>query len=167
MTRSTTTFSLCTVSPCTSSQSVSEPRCLKALLYADQWVMLTTLAAGTYGIPTITSNINGLPETVRHQQIGFCLTPTLSVEQYANISAASIDFSPQVYDPVQDRLTPPLILSPEQLADSIESLYRNPETYRRLSDGAREYAAVSRCFNDLAQTLCQRLLTRADPRPHG
>ncbi|EOV0998111.1 glycosyltransferase [Edwardsiella piscicida] len=127
---------------------------------------LTALEAGTYGIPTITSNIDGLPETVHHQQTGLCLTPTLSVEQYAHISAASTDFSPLVYDPVQDRLTPPLILSPEQLADSIEDLYNNPETYQQLSDGAREYAAASRRFNDLAQALCQRLLTLAPPRPH-
>ncbi|QPR28771.1 glycosyltransferase [Edwardsiella hoshinae] len=118
---------------------------------------LTALEAGTYGIPTITSNIDGLPETVRHQHTGLCLTPTLSVQQYADLCGASINFAPLVYDPLHDCLTPPQILSPQQLADSIEYLYHHPEVYQRLSEGAREHAAASRDFAALADALCQRL----------
>ncbi|WP_370560051.1 glycosyltransferase [Edwardsiella tarda] len=36
---------------------------------------LAALEAGTDGVPTITSNIDGLPETVRHQHTGLCLPP--------------------------------------------------------------------------------------------
>ncbi|BEH74086.1 Glycogen synthase [Edwardsiella tarda] len=122
---------------------------------------LAALEAGTYGVPTITSNIDGLPETVRHQHTGLCLTPELSVQQYADLCGASTHFAPLVYDPQHDRLTPPLMLSPVQLADSIEYLYHHPEVYQRLSQGAQEHAAASRDFNALAEALCQHLMTWA------
>ncbi|WP_370556036.1 hypothetical protein NMD86_16605 [Edwardsiella tarda] len=53
------------------------------------------------------------------------------------------------------------MLSPVQLADSIEYLYHHPEVYQRLSQGAQKHAAASRDFNALAEALCQRLMTWA------
>lgn len=122
---------------------------------------LAALEAGAYGLPTITSYVDGLPEVVLHEQTGLCLSPELSVTQYAALTDASTAFAPVVYRPDLDTLTAPSMLSPQQIAQALLALYQAPERYTKMSAAALQHAANSRTFAELSSALLQRLHTLA------
>lgn len=123
---------------------------------------LAALEAGAYGLPTITSYVDGLPEVVIHEHTGLCLSPELSVEQYATLTGASTAFSPLVYRPDLDCLTEPTMLSPQQIAQALLHLSENPQCYAKMSRAAQQHAQSSRSFADLSAALLQRLRALAD-----
>ncbi|MGL5008099.1 MAG: glycosyltransferase [Plesiomonas sp.] len=120
---------------------------------------LSCLEAQAFGIPVITSFVDGLPEAVQHQKSGYCLEPTLSVNEYKTLTQASTAFSPLIYSPTNDTLLEPKMLSPQQIADSIIALYRAPEVYASLSLGAIEHAHTCRSFTQLCDSLINYLST--------
>lgn len=118
---------------------------------------LAALEAGAYGLPTITSYVDGLPEVVLHERTGLCLSPELSVEQYAALTGASTVFSPLVYRPDLDCLTAPTMLAPQQIAQALLYLCENPQRYAEMSRAAQQHAKNSRNFADLSHTLVHYL----------
>lgn len=118
---------------------------------------LAALEAGAYGLPTITSYVDGLPEVVLHERTGLCLSPELSVEQYAELTGASTAFSPLVYRPDLDCLTAPTMLAPQQIAQAVLHLCENPQRYAEMSRAAQQHAKNSRNFADLSHTLVHYL----------
>ncbi|MFL1802447.1 glycosyltransferase [Plesiomonas shigelloides] len=122
---------------------------------------LAALEAGAYGLPTITSYVDGLPEVVLHERTGLCLSPELSVEQYAALTGASTAFSPLVYRPDLDCLTAPTMLAPQQIAQAVLHLCENPQRYAEMSRAAQQHAQHSRSFAELSTALLQRLRSLA------
>ncbi|MGL5697235.1 MAG: glycosyltransferase family 4 protein, partial [Plesiomonas shigelloides] len=122
---------------------------------------LAALEAGAYGLPTITSYVDGLPEVVLHERTGLCLSPELSVEQYAALTGASTAFSPLVYRPDLDCLTAPTMLAPQQIAQAVLYLCENPQRYAEMSRAAQQHAQHSRSFAELSTALLQRLRSLA------
>ncbi|MGL5344211.1 MAG: glycosyltransferase [Plesiomonas sp.] len=123
---------------------------------------LTALEAGAYGLPTITSYIDGLPEIVQHGITGLCLQPELTIEQYAVMTSASTHFSPLIYRPDQDQLTPPTMLSPQQIAEALIRLYHDPQSYTQMSAAALQQAKTNRNFHMLSESLLKRLRNIAE-----
>ncbi|MGL5758115.1 glycosyltransferase [Plesiomonas sp.] len=120
---------------------------------------LTCLEAQAFGIPVITSLVDGLPEAVQHQQSGYCLEPALSIHEYKTLTQASTAFSPLIYSPTQDALLEPKILAPEQITDVIIALCNAPEIYASLSKGALAHTQSCHSFTQLCDALMNHLKT--------
>lgn len=90
---------------------------------------LVCLEAMAYGLPVIASNIDGFVEIIHHDQTGYCLTPTLSIAEYAVLTGASTDFAHSVYDPVTDSLIGTRLLRPTDIASAIMKLADDEPNY--------------------------------------
>ena len=97
---------------------------------------LVCLEAMAQGVPVIASQVDGFPEVIQHGVTGLCLTPTLSVADYAALTGASTAFAPQVYDPASQQLVDTHLLSPDALADGVLALTRQASVYQAYSTAA-------------------------------
>lgn len=90
---------------------------------------LVSLEALAFGVPTIVSRVDGLPETFPQPWAGLAVQPTLPLDRYASLGS-SLDRMPAlVYDPATETVGPPLALDPEALVDAMEKVLDNYSTY--------------------------------------
>lgn len=94
---------------------------------------LVCLEAMAQGIPVICTSTDGLTETVIDQVTGYCLTPTLSPEEYTRLTGIPADAPDVVYDPTRDQLKPSRFLAPEAIANAINDLIAHPTRYTEMS----------------------------------
>jgi len=97
---------------------------------------LVAAEAMARGVPVLCTRVDGLPEVVEHEVTGLCLSPTLPVERYPEFGGHLNGMPYHVYDPQNDRISPPRLLSPDVIADAVCSLIRSPERYAAMSGGA-------------------------------
>lgn len=93
---------------------------------------LSCLEALYYGVPVIYPMIDGQPEVVKDHYCGIGIIPRISPREHYSDTNINIDFPHQVYDPINDCLKDPLILSPIECADAVEKIvdHDNYQLYR-------------------------------------
>lgn len=91
-----------------------------------------------FGVPVIYPLIDGQPEVIKNGVCGIGLTPSVTIEEHEKLTGIRVDFPYDVYDPVKNIMTRPLLLSHTACADAIETLL-NPQTYQRFSEEATRW----------------------------
>lgn len=94
------------------------------------------IEAAAYGCPAIVANVDGLPETLVHGETGVVLQPQLPIGDYPGFGGKVDGLPPYVYDPLEDRLTPPRLVAPEELAAAVARLCASPGDYVRIAGAA-------------------------------
>jgi len=97
---------------------------------------LVVAEAMAHGCPVIVAAVDGLPEVVRHNKNGFCIEPSLAVEQYAQLGGSHDQLPEYVYNPNTDKIEAPKLVDPIALADKIQALCSQPVLYERMSQAA-------------------------------
>ncbi|ACY82926.1 glycosyltransferase [Edwardsiella piscicida] len=90
---------------------------------AHETCSLSCIEAMSFGIPIISANIDGQPEIISNGHTGFCISPTLSMEDYCKKTGMSLPFQKDIYYPENDTIGPPRLLSPKDAADKIIEIY--------------------------------------------
>ena len=99
---------------------------------------LSCMEALYYGLPVIFPVIDGQPEVVKDGVCGLGITPSVTIEEHLKLSGIKVDFPYKVYDPVNDSLVEPKLVSHILCADAVEKLL-SAETYKKFSQNARNY----------------------------
>ncbi|MBB3950796.1 glycosyltransferase [Aureimonas jatrophae] len=97
-------------------------------------------AAG-FGVPSVATAVDGLPEAMRDGVSGLCVRPTLPLARLAGFGGDASDVYPLVYDPAGDSIGAPRLPDPGALADAIRRITDDEASYARFSRGALETAA--------------------------
>ena len=117
---------------------------------------LVALEAAARGCPVIATLVDGLPEVVIDGETGFCIEPTLPVEQY--IPKETLSKLPDlVFNPKDKKLQTPLLLDPNSIADHITKLMQQPDEYMRLSGNAIAFAKKRSDFSTYTDQLIRFL----------
>jgi len=95
-----------------------------------------SIEAQFMGCPVIVSKVDGLPETIEHGVTGYCITPTLDINDYIKMGGSRKGLPEYVYNPDEDSLVPPKALNPERLAEKLMFILQNPDLYEKLSQNA-------------------------------
>lgn len=90
---------------------------------------LSCVEALSNGIPVIFPILNGQPEAIKDNYCGIGVKPTLSIDEYRQLTGLNIDFSYDVYDPTLDELIEPKLISPQKCANSIIEIMENYTFY--------------------------------------
>lgn len=108
---------------------------------------LVAIEAAAHGCPAIVAAVDGLPEAVRDGVSGYCITPTLTLDQYAELGGAADGVPEYVYDPVTDALCVPKAVDPTVLAGAVQELFLDPTSYERISHSASDHVLSERQFD--------------------
>lgn len=103
---------------------------------------LVAQEAALSACPVIASLVDGLPEVVLDGKTGYCITPTLPLADYVTFGGSIKKLPDTVYDPISDSLKEPKLVDPIAIADCIERLIKEPDTYEELS---RQALAFAKC----------------------
>lgn len=90
-----------------------------------------------FGVPVIFPLVDGQPEAVKDQECGIGLTPTISIDEHERLTNVHVEFPYEVYDPIQDMLVEPKLLSHIDCANAVEQLLQNGN-YQRMRDNAHK-----------------------------
>ncbi|CCG85462.1 glycosyltransferase [Erwinia piriflorinigrans] len=107
---------------------------------------LSCMEALYYGVPVIFPLVDGQPEAVIDGVCGLGISPKVSVTEHHTLSGLHVDFPYDVYDPVNDAMVSPKLLSHIECADAVEKLMV-AETYRQFSLNAQNYSIQSLNFD--------------------
>lgn len=83
---------------------------------------LSCMEALYYGVPVIFPMIDGQPEVIKNRYCGIGLIPSITPEMHMIDSGISVDFPHKIYDPINDCLSDPLILSHIECANAVEEI---------------------------------------------
>jgi glycosyltransferase involved in cell wall biosynthesis len=97
---------------------------------------LVVAEAMAHGCPVIVAAVDGLPEVVTHKKNGFCIEPTLAVEQYVQLGGTNAQLPEYVYNAKTEKIDPPKLIDPIAIADNIQLLYSQPVLYEKMSQAA-------------------------------
>lgn len=99
---------------------------------------LVNLEAMAHGCPIIVAGVDGMPEILEIANAGLVIRPTLEIEQYPEFGGSLDLFNEveHVYDPYSDTIIRPRILDPVYVANTIEDLWSNPDTFSEMSKNA-------------------------------
>jgi glycosyltransferase involved in cell wall biosynthesis len=128
---------------------------------------LVAIEAAVHGCPVIVAAVDGLPEAVKHGVSGFCIEPTLPLDDYPVLNGAIHGIPDRVYDPLHDELRAPKIVDPSQLAVSIQHLFANRDEFERISTGASQHVFTKYRFDrhvDDVMGVIDRFLSERTPR---
>ncbi len=114
---------------------------------------LVAQEAALRGCPVIAANVDGLPEVVRDTVTGFCLDPTLDVRHYQTLGGKLHGLPDLVYDPREDKLLPPKLLNPQDIAQAIMNLLSDSKLYESMSQNAIAFALQRPNFLEYTQNL--------------
>ncbi|MBC8952965.1 glycosyltransferase family 4 protein [Xenorhabdus sp. PB62.4] len=104
---------------------------------------LSCIEALSNAVPVIFPLVDGQPEAIKDGYCGIGLKPTVSIDEHEKLAGIDIDFPHQVYDPINDKLTEPKLLSHIDCADAIERLLKEPSLYESMSKNAIEWSKES------------------------
>lgn len=103
----------------------------------------TSIEAQARGCPVIVTAVDGLPETLSDQApVCTRLQPAWSLSEYAcemDVSVAGI--WPWVWDPIRQDLIRPRALRPDQLAESVQTLWADEQCYAQASRAGLAHVA--------------------------
>ncbi|CDG21080.1 putative glycosyltransferase [Xenorhabdus poinarii G6] len=108
---------------------------------------LSCIEALSNAVPVIFPFIDGQPEAVKDGYCGIGLKPTVSIDEHKSLTDIDIDFPHQVYDPINDQLTEPKLLSHVDCADAVERLFKNPDLYESMSKNALKWSKETMNYN--------------------
>jgi glycosyltransferase involved in cell wall biosynthesis len=94
---------------------------------------LVCAEAMAHGVPVVGASVDGIPEVIDHQRTGICLKPRLDIGSYPLYGGRMEGLPDRVYLPEEDRIGPPGLVSPEDIADALEWLIRHPAVYQEMS----------------------------------
>lgn len=94
------------------------------------------IEAGLQKVPSIGTNVDGIPEVIINNKTGFLVNPTISV--------SGKEFPKYVYSPEYDRIMKPKKIDPKILAQKIEEML-DRDLYKSLGEEAYKY--VKEKFN--------------------
>ena len=94
---------------------------------------LVCAEAMAHGCPVVAAKVDGIPEVVEDGSTGFCISPSLPVEQYVCFGGETENLPRLVYNPVDDCIEAPKIVDPSILADRIETLCTESGMFERMS----------------------------------
>lgn len=114
---------------------------------------LTALEAASHGIPVIATNVDGLPEVIEHNRTGFCIEPTLSVDEFVAQTGASKPDVQEVYFPQTDSIGSPKVLAPHDLAKYVMTLLEEPALYQEMSTLSILHAGQSQSFSEFCKSI--------------
>lgn len=114
---------------------------------------LVCAEAMSHGCPVIASRVDGLPEVVENKRTGFCLNPSLDVNEYVRLGGDSLNLPTLVYSPENDDLEPPRLLDPSAIADSVENLFSDSELFETMSAASISRAKAKFDFCHYTRTL--------------
>lgn len=128
---------------------------------------LVCVEAMAHGCPVIATKVDGLPEVVLHGKTGFCLEPSLPLEDYPALGGATDDVPEFIYNPVSDRLEPPRLLDPHLIADTVEGLLHHASRYNAISRAASVLARERFDYERHAQDVLNTMIAfyHRDKRP--
>jgi len=119
---------------------------------------LVCAEAMAHGCPVIATKVDGLPEVVQDSKTGFCITPTLPIEDYAAFGGSIVNLPQFVYNPETDSIEPPRLLNPLDITDKIEILFKDKEMYEKMSISAVQIVREKFKYNDHAAKILDLLL---------
>ncbi|WP_290012841.1 glycosyltransferase [Proteus terrae] len=113
---------------------------------------LSCIEALAQGIPVIFPNIDGQPEAIKDKYCGIGITPTLSIDEYHNLTGLDINFPYTVYDPTSDTLTSPKLISPKNCTTAVVEIINNYVTFSSVHDKFHRTLILSGfCFLKIAK----------------
>ncbi|RUT65600.1 glycosyl transferase [Morganella morganii] len=98
---------------------------------------LSCIEALSQGIPVIFPMIDGQPEAVKDKYCGIGIKPSLSAEEYRELTGLSVDFPYDIYDPVNDCLADIKLISPSDIIPAITEIISDYNSY---SENAKKWS---------------------------
>lgn len=102
--------------------------------------------AQCFGVPVVTTFVDGLPEVVADRETGICVDPDLEREEFASYGGDVSDVYALVYHPVrpangastvaEGRIEAPRFASPTALAEAVAAVVSSAEVYSGYSERA-------------------------------
>ncbi|PHM66198.1 Glycosyltransferase [Xenorhabdus stockiae] len=124
---------------------------------------LSCIEALSNAVPVIFPLVDGQPEAVKDGYCGIGLKPTISIEEHKKLTGIDINFPHQVYDPINDQLTEPKLLSHIDCANAIERLLKDPSLYESMSRNAVEWSKESMNYEKFLHEFEDALSSFAKP----
>ncbi|WP_338885376.1 glycosyltransferase [Xenorhabdus sp. TH1] len=101
---------------------------------------LSCIEALSYGVPVIFPFVDGQPEAIKNGYCGIGLKPTISIDEHKKLTGIDVDFPHQVYDPINDQLTEPKLLSHIDCVVEIIHLLKKTSLYESMSKNAFQWS---------------------------
>ncbi|OTA14118.1 Glycosyltransferase [Xenorhabdus vietnamensis] len=101
---------------------------------------LSCIESLSHGVPVIFPLIDGQPEAIKDGYCGIGLKPSVSIDEHEKLTGIDISFPHQVYDPINDQLTEPKLLSHLECVSAIERLLNDPPLYESMCKNAIEWS---------------------------
>lgn len=122
---------------------------------AHETCSLACIEAMSFGLPIISANIDGQPEIISNNNTGFCISPTMTMDEYCMKTEMTYPFNGKIYYPEHDTINKPLLLSPSDAADRIIQLYLNgTDDYKSNAiNRAKELFSADNFEEELAKTI--------------
>ncbi|WP_370556034.1 glycosyltransferase [Edwardsiella tarda] len=122
---------------------------------AHETCSLACIEAMSFGLPIISANIDGQPEIISNNNTGFCISPTMTMDEYCMKTEMTYPFNGKIYYPEHDAINKPLLLSPSDAADRIIQLYLNgTDDYKSNAiNRAKELFSADNFEEELAKTI--------------
>lgn len=99
---------------------------------------LSCMEALYFGVPVIFPFVDGQPEVIADKICGVGLAPKVSLSEHQQLTGINVNFPYQVYDPIKDDMTEPMLLSHIDCADAFEFLIQK-ENYQTYSENAKSW----------------------------
>ncbi|MBD2792805.1 glycosyltransferase family 4 protein [Xenorhabdus szentirmaii] len=124
---------------------------------------LSCIESLAHAVPVVFSIVDGQPEAVKDGYYGIGIKPTVSIDQHKKLTGIDTDFPHQVYDPINDQLTEPKLVSHIDCADAVERLLKDPSLYESMSKNALEWSKESMNYDKFLNEFEDALREIAKP----
>ncbi|GKX64244.1 glycosyltransferase [Pragia fontium] len=119
---------------------------------------LSCMEALYNGIPVIFPMIDGQPEVIKHEYSGLGYMPTMTLDEYSELTGLKVNYTHQGYSPLEDKLVELKVPSYIDYADGIEKII-NKEKYSTYSYNAQQYIQNECDYKKFNITLKEKLLS--------
>jgi glycosyltransferase involved in cell wall biosynthesis len=109
--------------------------------------------AQALGCPVIGGWMDGNPEIIRDGETGILLPMEKPVEDLRGLDESFTEVPPFVWDPLTRVLRPPTLMSPQKMADAVETITASSESLRRFSTQAAAWIRSEYDFNKRSLAL--------------
>lgn len=105
-----------------------------------------TIEASAFGVPVVATRVDGMAETVLHEQTGRTVPASEPMSAYGQYGGdADTVLASQIYDPDADALRPVGFALPQALAEAVAAIVADPADHTRM--GAAAAAHVRETFS--------------------
>lgn len=130
-----------------------------------------TIEASAFGMPVVATRIDGMAETVLHEQTGRTVPASEPMSAYGQYGGdADTVLASQIYDPDADALRPTAFAQPQALAEAVAAIVTNPADHARMGAAAavhvRETFSYARYIPEFIDII-NGFIAQARPRVAG